>query len=343
MSQSVEPDKKRSLPAQVSEVLARFGVGTGPILVAISGGPDSTALLLALVEILGHTQVRAAHLNHQLRGAESDADEQFVSGLCERLHVPLRVERQNVALYARQAGANLEDFARQLRYDWLARIARQYQVPWVATGHTANDQAETVLFRLLRGSGLRGLRGIAWCRPLAQGIQLLRPLLAVTREEVNDYLQAQGVSARQDSSNLDLSRTRNRIRWQLLPLLQGKYNPQVIMHLCQLADQVREWYAWMERQAAALLERMELPRWAGQVVLDAGKTKTADPVLLRQALLLLWQREGWPCGKMTARHWQHLAEFLQSEGHQFDLPDGLKVRRRLHTWVFRRHNEAHFP
>ncbi|GBD37662.1 tRNA(Ile)-lysidine synthase [bacterium HR36] len=334
MPKAVQPEQEQDVAGVVRQYLVRYSVGTGPVLVAVSGGPDSTALLLACVEVLGSTHVHAAHLNHQLRGAESDADEQFVRSLCEQLGVSLCVERRYIGELARASKDNLESVARRQRYAWLAETARDRQIAWLATGHTANDQAETVLFRLLRGCGLRGLRGIASCRRLDQNVCLLRPLLSVKRDAVEAFLRARGISARQDSSNLDLRRTRNRIRWQLLPLLQREYNPQIVEHLCTLAAQVEEYYDWFERQAYALLQTLELPRLDTNVVLDAEKVRQADPVLLRQALRVLWEREGWPSRKMTARHWRRLAEFLRSPGHAMELPDGIYLRRRLHTWVF---------
>jgi len=352
MSRSSE-DKSRlakQLTTVVRRALVRAGLaGYGPpadrpyLLVAVSGGPDSTALLCALSEILGHRAVHAAHFNHQLRGAESDGDEAFVRELCRRFQVPLTVERRNIAQLLQIRGGNLEAIARRERYTWLAELATRLQIRWVATGHTANDQAETVLFRLLRGSGLRGLRGIAACRPLTEQVHLLRPLLAVPRLAVDAYLEAHGLRARLDSSNLDTRRLRNRIRWQLLPLLEREYNPKVVLHLASIAEHAQEHYAWLEREAMRLLHQIELPRLQAQVVLDAEKLRQAEPFLLRQALRILWERERWPTGDMTARHWQRLAQFLRSSEEtgesrsprltaQLVLPGGVQVQRRLHTW-----------
>ena len=138
--------------------------------------------------------------------------------------------------------------ARRLRYDWLTRVAGEAGAGWVATGHTANDQAETVLHRLLRGAGLRGLRGIAARRPLAAGVGLVRPLLDATRDEVMAYLEAIGQAYRQDSSNLDPALTRNRIRHQLLPRLAAEYNPQIVAVLGRLAGQAEEVYGAEEER-----------------------------------------------------------------------------------------------
>src|SRR5206468_2111324 len=159
--------------------------------------------------------------NHGLRGAASDADEEFVRELVGRPAATSRLSfklRRVAAEEQREAG-NLEARGRRLRYDWLANLAEACGIPWVATGHTADDQAETVLFRLLRGTGLDGLRGIASCRILTTNVSVIRPLLSVTRVGVLDYLAGVGQDYRTDESNADRRFTRNRIRHELLPLL----------------------------------------------------------------------------------------------------------------------------
>src|SRR5262249_45357023 len=148
----------------------------------------------------------------------------------------LRCERVNVAARARAAGDNLESTARRVRYAWLTTVAREAGASWVATGHTADDQAETVLHRLLRGTGLKGLCGIPARRPLAAGVQLLRPLLHTRKYELLAFLEALGQDYRRDSSNADLALVRNRIRHELLPHLAAAYNPAVVSALCRLAE-----------------------------------------------------------------------------------------------------------
>src|SRR4051812_5247125 len=193
--------------AHVRTGLARGGGPPAGLVVAVSGGADSVALLRALVEI-GEPGGRlvVAHLNHGLRGAESDGDEAFVRELCGGLpDVEFRGERIDV----RAAGGNLEAAARRERYAWLSRVAGECGLAWGATGHTADDQAETVLHRLLRGAGLQGLRGIAVGRELRPGVTVVRPLLGATRAEVLDFLREIGQPFHEDRSNLDLRFTRN--------------------------------------------------------------------------------------------------------------------------------------
>ena len=162
----------------------------------------------------------------------------------------IRLERIDVAAQARADCANLEATARRLRYRWLAKVAREAGAHWIATGHTADDQAETVLHRLLRGTGLQGLRGIAGRRKLEPGVSLVRPLLQTTRTEIIAYLEQLHQPFRQDSTNRDLSYTRNRIRLELLPYLAERYNPAVSIALARLAEQANE--AFQDEEAAAV-------------------------------------------------------------------------------------------
>ncbi len=305
-------------------------------VLAVSGGPDSVALARAALAARPGPGVLLvlAHLNHQLRGAESDADEAFVvalhAGLVASGEANLRVacQRIDVGQQARAEGGNLEAVAREVRYRWLAEVAGAHGLGWVATGHTASDQAETVLHRLLRGTGLAGLRGIAPRRELAAGVELVRPLLSVPRADVLAYLGALGQPYRHDPSNADLARTRNRIRHELLPHLAERYNPRVAEVLARLAEQARDAWSAEEEAGALLLREAELPRAGALVVLDAVRLQAASPPQVRSALRLLWQREGWPVGAMVYATWERLAELAQAESGAHDLPGGTHARRR---------------
>ncbi len=217
------------------------------VCAGVSGGADSTALLLALVEAnaeklgLG-VALSAAHVHHGLRGADADADEAFVGELCERLQVPLTVFRVDTA--ARQAAERegLEEAARTLRYEALRGLA----VDAVATAHTLDDQAETVVMKLLRGAWTEGLGGIS---PEVEGLgfrvqgtgkaRIVRPLLGVRRAEVEAFLRERGQAWREDGSNRDLSLTRNRVRQELMPLLRG-FNPGIDALLARTAVIARD-------------------------------------------------------------------------------------------------------
>jgi tRNA(Ile)-lysidine synthase len=316
------------VPERVRAAMDRLRPGWATVrgVVAISGGADSVALLRAAVEC-GAT-VTAAHLNHQLRGAESDGDEAFVIELANALKVPVRTERIDVA----GEGGNLEATARRVRYEWLAKIAAECGAGWIATGHTADDQAETVLHRLIRGTGLRGLRGVAEVRPLQSpptavgGLSVLRPLLTLPRADLLAYLHSLGQPFRTDSSNADPRFTRNRIRAELLPLLRT-FNPGIVDVLGRLSVQAEELFADLEAETAKLLADVELPRAGEMLILDAAKLEVVGEAKVRDVLRMLWDREGWPTNAMTFDHWKRAAAIALGLHPAADFPDGVHVRR----------------
>lgn len=219
----------------------------GRVLAACSGGVDSVALLDLLRGLPGVTVV-CAHYNHGLRGAESDRDEEFVRGLAERLGLECVVGRGDVAAYAREQGMGIEAAARELRYRFLHEAAGRSGCSRIATGHNANDNAETVLFHLLRGSGAAGLSGI---RPVrSDGV--IRPLLSVTRRELEDYLRERGVPHVEDSTNADEGYARNALRRRVLPELEA-LNPAAVAHIGAAAESLREDEAVLEGMAEAFL------------------------------------------------------------------------------------------
>lgn len=293
----------------------------GPGVVAVSGGPDSVALLRAL-HAVGAGPLTVAHVNHRLRGTEADADEAFVRELAGALGVGFRCQAIEVAAL----GGNWEATARRVRYGFLAAVATEVGAGWIATGHTADDQAETVLHRIIRGTGLAGLRGIAAVRAgAAGGPAVVRPLLTATRAEVLTYLDALGQPFRQDRTNTDPRFTRNRIRHELLPLLRT-FNPEVVTALVRLAGQASEAYELVQARAAALLARAERPRAGGTVVLDAAELG-GSPAEVRAVLRLVWEREGWPTADMGADAWDRAAAVARGEAVACDLPAGVRVRR----------------
>jgi len=320
--------KHPSLLERVAAFMAAVDVGREPGVVAVSGGPDSVALLRLLLESHKSASIGAltvAHLNHQLRGKDSDADEDFVRRLATNLGLAFRSQRTNVAEQARTRGENLESTARQTRYDWLTEIARGEGARWVATGHTADDQAETVLHRLVRGTGLQGLSGIAPSRELVPGIEVIRPLLNTTRAEVLSYLKDIRQSFCTDASNTDLSFTRNRIRQELLPALARDFNPEIVSVLCRLTEQAREVQTMLTTQAGQLLQEAELPRAGDLLVFTRSRLAEAPRHLVREMFRLVWSRESWPAGAMTFDDWDGLAALACTED-SFDLPSKIHAR-----------------
>jgi tRNA(Ile)-lysidine synthase len=305
--------------SRVVEAIRAFPGLTGPGVAAVSGGADSVALLRGLLDA-GAGPLTVAHFNHHLRGAESDADAEFVRELAASLRLPFRLGGADVREIA--AGDNLEATARRLRYDWLAGLG----AGWVATGHTADDQAETVLHRIIRGAGLYGLRGIAASYRDPSRPKVVRPILAVTRADVLNYLHELGQPFREDATNADRAFTRNRIRHELLPLLKT-FNPQVVDVLGRLARQAEEAVEVLDRDALDLLRAAELPP-AGEVrVFDAATLEAAGDARVRGMFRLLWDLAALPSRGMTFDHWQRLVGVVRGDPPAAEFPDGVYVRR----------------
>ena len=259
----------------VEESVSRSGVlrEGEALLVAVSGGQDSVALLLALAELGGRLSLRltVGHVNHGLRGAESDEDEQFVRELAERLGLRALVARTQVERAS-------EETAREARFTALRELAGDAGAERIALAHTASDRAETVLMNVLRGSGLEGLAAM----PAVSG-DLVRPLLGVTREQTAAYCEAKGVRPRADSTNRDETILRNRLRQSLLPLLEREYRPHVseaLRRLGRIAEAELEWTRPLVREAFEALVRS---RDSG-LTLDLARLRELAPGLGNRVL-----------------------------------------------------------
>jgi len=251
------------------------------VLAAVSGGPDSVALAALLVELREEMplEVRLAHFNHRLRG-EAGKDERFVRDLAHRLVLPLAVGSADVRSAAARRKLNLEEAGRDLRYRFLRRAAAADGASKIATGHTMTDQAETVLMRLMRGTGLTGLGGIA---PLVAGppCPIVRPLLGIAGPELRAWLEARGLPFREDASNCDLRFLRNRIRAELLPEMARRYEPRIVPPLARLADLAREDEALLQGFVQELLEEF-IRRRGRDVFLDLKTLPLLPPGLARR-------------------------------------------------------------
>lgn len=307
------------------------------VVVAVSGGPDSMALahlLLSLRSRLPMGPLVIAHLNHRLRGCESDTDEAFVrhwyvsQAPTAETALQLQCERREIAAMARNEHANLEALGRRVRYEWLVSLARREKIRYVATGHTASDQAETVLHRLIRGAGLKGLRGIPARRALTPDVEVIRPMLRETRTQILSYLKEQGLTFREDSSNRNLENTRNRIRHELLPYLATHFNPSIVKVLCQLSEQAAVVHKRRQARASALLAETELTSAGATLVFDRQRLANCPRPLIREVFRLAWCRQGWPEQAMRFAEWDRLAAVALGELVAVDLPGGFRARVR---------------
>ena len=319
----------------------RPGVRLG---VAVSGGADSVALLKLLVEVrakLG-VVVSAVHFNHKLRGKASETDERFVAKLAEKLGVTLHIGRADVAGKAKREKANLEDAARRARYGFFQRLAEQGVIEVVATAHTMDDQAETVLAHILRGTGIAGLAGI---HPVSA--YAVRPLLGFRREEMRKYLRAKKQLWREDASNRDTARTRARMRKKLLPLLAREFNPAVVEHLAALSDRAREQTSFMQRIAEQFflkyvtvkgnVARISLTGLLNPLGLQEAVAGVAGDVLQAKLIQEIVERIRQRRGQISAGHIAAIMRMARTgePGKRLQIPAGIDVVRERNALLFR--------
>ncbi len=303
---------KPNLESKVIDFIQRYRLVPRKqlVVVGISGGADSVCLLHVLAKWRRRLGIRIhiAHLNHQIRGVESQADAEYVSNLAGSLGIPSTIDKQDVAAYRAERNCSIEEAARELRYAFLARVAREVGARRIATGHTRDDQVETILMHILRGTGITGLCGLAPCSPMmydSQGMSLpaslpslrdshsslrakrsnllvIRPLLDITRAETASYCQKHQLDARIDSSNLLPSFFRNRLRLHLLPVLR-QYNPSIDQALLRLADIAKEDNAFIEQQASQVWD--EVARQENEAIYLDKKQIASLPVAVQRHLL----------------------------------------------------------
>ena len=314
---------------------ARARVGDRGVVAAVSGGADSVAML-RLLHAAGVPRLSVAHLDHHARGAESAADARFVAALADELKLPF-----DLGGWSPARPAHFEADARAARYAWLAGVARSRGAGFVATGHTRDDQAETILFRILRGTGPSGLAGMPRRRRLDEATVLIRPVLHLGRAELRAYLDAIGQPHREDASNADLSRTRSRIRHDLLPRLAAEYNPRVAEALVRLgglaagveAGSRRDW-GDLEALVAAV---------DGRGIRLRGDVFRALPIGPRVEILRrAWRRLGWPERDLDAARWRRMARGPGRDG-RVDVGGGVVAEWSAEVVRFRPPGEAEGP
>ncbi len=298
------------------------------VVLAVSGGADSVALLRAMVALKelhgGRGRIFVAHVNHGLREQAAD-DAEWLRGLCERLSVELEIATVDVAAIAAAKGDGWEAAARLARYEALQGIAERRGARFVATAHTADDQVETILHRVLRGTGIEGLAGMMRVRPLSASIALVRPMLNVSRREVIEYLAAMGQEYRTDATNQDTRWTRNRLRNELLPILREQYNAAVDGALTRLAVQAAEVQQVMAELAAGMARECMAVN-GGVVRIDRNQLKPQSLAIVREVLKYAWRQQGWSEQSMGFHEWQTLAATAFSQSAQpFCLPGGIQI------------------
>ena len=298
------------------------------VVIAVSGGADSVCLLRVLLKIAHATSLLSVvHVNHGLR-KESCADEAFVSSLCRQFDVKFQVfQVSSEQIEHFRPSQGWEAAARRVRYDLLRKQAETAGARYVATGHTADDQAETVLHNIMRGTGLDGLKGIPRSRTISEAATLIRPLLPFTRSEILAYLDSLGQAYVLDESNDHAIYTRNRIRNQILPLIEQEVNASAREHLCRLADLSAEISSELDR-IISLFEAAIVEESTDRVRIDTTQLSNASELVVSHFLIRLWQRKGWPMRDMDFERWRKLSRLVSAGGEscqRVNLPGVISV------------------
>jgi len=304
------------------ETIKKYGLldKRDKVLVGVSGGPDSLALLLLLNSLKKKWELslHIAHMDHMLRpGSHKDAA--FVKKLGEKLDIPVTIKSIN--LKSRHIKGSLEELAREARLDFLIKLARQIRADKIALGHNLDDQAETVLMRLLRGTGLSGLSGISAKRNI-RGAIFIRPLLETRRQEIESFLKRKKIRPRIDPTNKEDIFMRNRIRHSLIPLLKSKYNKNITELLANLAESISYDYEYLDAVARLSLKGSKLR-------LNAKKALSLHPALLRLKIRQTIAHLQGDTRRITFQHIREIEDLLamRPDGSVVDLPKGISVQK----------------
>ena len=319
-----------SIVQKVETAVRRHGmINTGDrVIAAVSGGADSVVLLHVLNMLSGKWDLTllAAHLDHGLRGEEGREDAAFVLEFAAAMGLPCVAERTDVAAYCRKTGCSIEQGARKARYGFLRRVLTEHDADSVATGHTADDQAETVLMRLLRGTGSSGLSAI---RPVRDG-WIIRPMLDVTRDEIESYGRAHGLAFRVDRTNTDQDIHRNRIRHHLVPMLRREYNPRIVQGLGRLADTMRREAEYLDTRASAFLANHGRVADGNTLRLDLHAWPNAAPAVQRILVRRMVRAVGGSEERLNYEKVEDTRAWIErgAIGRIHELPGGIRMECR---------------
>ena len=309
--------------------------GGETVVCAVSGGADSVAMLHILKELNDVQQLNwklhVAHVNHGLRGKSSDEDEEFVKTLCAKLGVPFHSAQVDVRGYQKRERKSLEEAGRVLRHEYLQSLAGQLGAQKISMAHNLDDQAETILHRILRGTGLRGLKGMAPIRVISrkQDLFVVRPLIELERYEIEGYLRERGVPYKTDLTNFDTSLTRNKIRHKLLPLIESEFNPRVKMALVKLGQTAGSFYLLLREIANEVYENTRMISGEGEVCLSVEEFSKLPPAI---QTLIIDRAVKTVLGRVPQLNFEHYLEIISlcgEHGYQkaIRLPRGLEARR----------------
>ncbi len=312
------------------------------ILCAVSGGPDSVTMLHILCELNEINQLKwkmhVAHVNHGLRGKASDEDEEFVRNLSENLKLPFHSVKVDVEETRRQRHMSMEEAGRKLRNDYIEKVALEIHAQKIVLGHTLDDQAETIFHRIIRGTGLRGLKGMSPIRVISRKHDLfvVRPMIEIERYEIESFLRQRGIAYKTDLTNFDTSITRNKIRHKLIPMVESEFNPRVKMALVKLGQTAGSFYLLLRGIADEVYENTKMLSGEGEVCLSVEEFSMLPPAI--QTLLIdraVKTLLGW-VPHLNFEHYLEIISLCGENAHPraIQLPRGVEARREGYVLKF---------
>lgn len=312
------------------------------VVIGVSGGPDSMALLHMLLDFnqtLGwKLKLHVAHLNHQLRGDEAEEDAAFVQAAADSLQLPCAIDTCDITRIANEESAGIEEIGRRERYIFFERVCLQVGAKVIALGHHADDNAETILQRILRGTGLRGLAGIRRSRLLGpdSDIRVVRPLLRMTRQDLRKYLSNTGIAYREDRTNAFDEPMRNRIRNNILPQLEADVNPQVRDALTRLGEQASWFQEHMQETVQRTFETLIVSRTDQVLTLNADALARKSRFVQTELIRLAYRSFGLGEQDLSFAHLVSAVDLLADpgSGKQTQLPGGMTIEKRYHRLIF---------
>lgn len=330
MKVSINKRKGQTLLDKVRRTLERHNLLTkrDKVIVALSGGPDSVCLLHILMELapVYNLSLHIAHVNYQLRGEESLVDEAFVKGMAESLGIPITIKRAEITGKGR---GNIQEIAREIRYNFLKGLAEEIGFDKIALGHTADDQAETFLIRMLRGSGTSGLAGI----PLVREGRFIRPLLFISRNGVLDYLREKGIPFREDSTNIKPIYLRNKIRNALIPVLAKEFNKNIVETLSREAEILRTDEEFLKKYVEDLFPETIIEKKEREIGLSIPSLEKLHPALKRRIIRRCLEIIKGDLRGISFTHIEDVIDRLLTgeTGRRISLPKGIVLEKNYNT------------
>lgn len=298
------------------------------IVIGLSGGPDSAALTFLLNKLKNkyNLSLFPAHINYHLRGNNSDKDEKFCKNFANKLELPFSLHSAGKNIL-KKSNSSIQDIARKIRLEYLVKIAQKYKANKIATAHQADDQAETVLMKFLRGSGKHGLSGISGDRLLTPKIQLIHPLLSISRQEILNFLRKGKISFREDNSNKKTVYMRNKIRLELIPFLEKNYQPQIKKHLNDMAKIWALENKYLENIAEKTAKKLVLRETAGKFLSINGKKLSKIHPAVQARVIQLCARKFTSGYNINFSHTSAIQKILKHKKAKISLPQKLIVEK----------------